>query len=121
MITPEDIISMTQITGAGVTLLLAGWAIAMMFPALFLSAANLFLWMALPAGVMFMAWYYVVGAGSEDYALVDTDLMRIETYKGLVRCENCKKYDIIPLAKGSLIHNEACGYCGCLTLEGAER
>jgi len=121
MITPEDIISTTQIAGTAFTLLMTGWAISMMFPVLFLSAANLFMWMALPAGGLFLAWHYVVGAGSEDYALVDTDLMRIETYKGLVRCENCKKYDIIPLAKGNLIHDEACNYCGCLALEGVER
>lgn len=117
----EDMRFTTQIAGTAFTLLLAGYAIAVMFPALFLSAANLFMWMALPAGVMFLAWYYVIGAGSEDYALVDTDLMRIETYKGLVRCGNCKKYDIMPLPKGSLIHDEACNYCGCLVLEGVER
>lgn len=116
-----DINTGVSYAGIAVTLLMAGWAIAMMFPVLFLSAANLFMWMALPAGAMFLAWYYVVGAGSEDYALVDTDLMQIETYKGLVRCGNCRKFDIIPLPKGNLISACACNYCGCLALEGVER
>ena len=118
MITPEDIISMTQIAGIAVTITISAWAIAMMFPALFLSAANLFLWMAPAAGAMFLAWYYV---SREDYALLDPNLMQIETYKGVVRCGNCKKYEIMPLPKGSMIHNEPCRYCGCLALEGVER